>query len=66
MAMKPEFPSLARFLEQTLAPHERERVGLISFNHWRFALGAVAGLELYKQRQQEQEAAAAAAPAPQA
>jgi hypothetical protein len=30
------------------------------------ALGAVAGLELYKQRQQEQEAAAAAAPAPQA
>jgi len=42
MAMRPEFPSLARFLEQTLAPNERERVGLISFNHWRFALGAVA------------------------
>jgi hypothetical protein len=46
MSLTAEFPSLARFLEQSLAPDERARVGLISFNHWNFALAAVADTAL--------------------
>jgi len=36
-----EHPSLADYLEQTLSTLERSRIGLISFNQWSFALGAV-------------------------
>lgn len=41
MSARPEHPSLRGYLEQALAPHERERIGLITFNHWSFAVGTV-------------------------
>ena len=40
--MRAEFPSLTEYLQATLTPAERAHVGLISFNQWTFALGAVA------------------------
>jgi hypothetical protein len=36
-----EFPSLSEYLSSTLTPEELVHVGLISFNQWSFALGAV-------------------------
>ncbi|MSW44181.1 MAG: hypothetical protein F2836_05325, partial [Actinobacteria bacterium] len=42
LSLRAEYESLGEYLEATLDPADRERVGLISFNHWRFALGAVA------------------------
>ena len=42
LPLRAEYESLSDYLEATLAPADRERVGLISFNHWNFALGAVA------------------------
>lgn len=39
--MKAEFPSLREYLAQTLSTDELAHVGLISFNQWSFALGAV-------------------------
>ena len=36
-----EFPSLHDYLIHTLSESERRSVGLITFNQWSFALGAV-------------------------
>jgi hypothetical protein len=36
-----EHPSLAGYLEETLSAKELSHIGLISFNQWSFALGAV-------------------------
>lgn len=39
--VRAEFPSLRGYLEENLSPAERRHIGLISFNQWTFALGAV-------------------------
>lgn len=39
--LRAEFPSLAGYLNEVLTSKDRENVGLISFNQWRFALAAV-------------------------
>ena len=41
MSLAAEHDSLAVYLEQALSPAERSHIGLISFNQWPFALGAV-------------------------
>jgi hypothetical protein len=41
MTAQAEHSSLAGYLEQTLTPDERRHIGIISFNQWSFALGAV-------------------------
>lgn len=41
MTVHAEHPSLAEYLRQTLTEHDRRHIGLISFNQWSFALGAV-------------------------
>jgi hypothetical protein len=41
VTVRAEFASLTDYLADTLEPAERERIGLISFNHWSFAVGAV-------------------------
>ena len=41
MSLAAEHDSLAEYLEQALSPAERRHIGLISFNQWPFALGAV-------------------------
>jgi len=39
--VRAEFPSLQGYLADTLSVDERRRIGLISFNQWSFALGAL-------------------------
>lgn len=41
MAVRAEFESLTAYLSDTLSPDERRSIGLITFNQWTFALGAV-------------------------
>ncbi len=41
MPVRAEFPTLTEYLASTLSSDERERIGLISFNQWSFALGAM-------------------------
>ncbi len=41
MSVRAEFPSLRDYLTETLDPDSRQRIGLITFNQWSFALGAV-------------------------
>ena len=41
MPIRAEHESLSQYLTETLTPHERRHIGLISFNQWSFALGAV-------------------------
>ncbi len=36
-----EFPSLEEYLRQTLTESQRQAIGLVTFNQWSFALGAV-------------------------
>jgi hypothetical protein len=45
-APTPEFPSLVDYLQDALTADELSHVGLISFNHWSFALGAVVEVAL--------------------
>ncbi len=39
--VRAEFPSLKDHLARTLSPHERESIGLISFNQWTFTMSAL-------------------------
>lgn len=41
MSLTPEFPSLEQYLMETLSDDERRSFGLLTFNQWPFALGAV-------------------------
>jgi hypothetical protein len=41
MTVRAEFPSLHDYLAESLLPEERRSIGLITFNHWSFAVGAV-------------------------
>ena len=41
MSLTPEFPSLEQYLMETLTDDERRSFGLLTFNQWPFALGAV-------------------------
>ena len=41
MSLAPEFPSLEQYLMETLTDDERRSFGLLTFNQWPFALGAV-------------------------
>ena len=41
VSVRAEHDSLARYLEDELSPETRKHIGLISFNQWPFALGAV-------------------------
>jgi hypothetical protein len=41
MTLRAEHESLARYLQQELSNTEAQHIGLISFNQWSFALGAV-------------------------
>ena len=41
MTVQAEHASLRAYLEQALTPDERARIGLITFNHWSFAVGTV-------------------------
>lgn len=39
--MRAEHASLKAYLAEMLAPEERARIGIITFNHWSFAVGTV-------------------------
>jgi hypothetical protein len=41
MSMQAEHSSLAKYLSTTLTEEQRRHIGIISFNQWSFALGAV-------------------------
>lgn len=41
MSKRAEHESLRAYLESGLTPRERERIGIITFNHWSFAVGTV-------------------------
>ena len=41
MPIRAEHESLSQYLTETLTPKQRSHIGLISFNQWSFALGAV-------------------------
>lgn len=41
MSVRAEHASLRGYLEQALTPDQRQRIGLITFNHWSFAVGTV-------------------------
>ena len=49
MSLTPEFPSLEEFLLATLTAEERRSFGLLTFNQWPFALGAVSETALAAQ-----------------
>lgn len=49
MSLPAEFPSLERYLVETLTDDERRSFGLLTFNQWPFALGAVSETALAAQ-----------------
>ena len=49
MSLRAEFPSLEEYLLETLSEDERRSIGLLTFNQWPFALGAVSETALAAQ-----------------